>query len=69
MAIVVNQAAAASGVLMIASPLASLGAKTATTKGMPDATQRPPTLARNIRTDVSVVISSVSRVSDEFSAP
>ena len=44
-------------------------AKMATRMGTPADTQRPPTLAMNIRTEVRMVISSVSRVSEEFSAP
>ena len=32
-------------------------------------TQSPPTFAMNIRTEVRMVISSVSRVSEEFKAP
>ena len=41
----------------------------ATKMGTPADTQRPPRLAMNIRTEVRMVISSVSRVSDELSAP
>ena len=38
-------------------------------KGRPELTAKPPKLAINIRTDVRMVISLVSRVSDEFNAP
>ena len=44
-------------------------ARMATSMGTPADTQRPPTLAMNMRTEVSMVISSVSRVSEELSAP
>ena len=44
-------------------------AKMATMMGTPAETARPPTLAMNIRTEVRMVISSVSRVSEEFRAP
>ena len=37
--------------------------------GIPIPTARPPTLAMNILTEVRMVISSVSRVSDALSAP
>ena len=37
--------------------------------GRPELTARPPTFAMNIRTEVRMVISSVSRVSEELSAP
>ena len=37
--------------------------------GTPADTQSPPTFAMNIRTEVRMVISSVSRVSEEFKAP
>ena len=47
----------------------SAPASTATRIGTPADTHRPPTLAMNIRVEVSMVISSVSRVSEEFSAP
>ena len=38
-------------------------------KGSPELTAKPPKLAMNIRTDVRMVISFVSRVSEEFNAP
>ena len=44
-------------------------ASMATSMGTPADTHSPPTLAMNMRTDVRMVISLVSRVSDEFSAP
>ena len=47
----------------------SAEAKRATMMGTPADTQRPPTLAMNMRTEVRMVISSVSRVSEEFRAP
>ena len=40
-----------------------------TSRGTPAETARPPTLAMNMRTEVRMVISLVSRVSDELSAP
>ena len=73
MVIVMNQAEADSGVLYTASifPVSgfiTLGAKMAITRGS-DFTARPPRLAINIRVEVSMVISSVSRVSEELRAP
>ena len=47
----------------------SFEAINATMMGTPADTARPPTLAMNIRVEVRMVISSVSRVSDEFKAP
>ena len=47
----------------------SAPARVATSSGTPAETHSPPTLAMNIRTEVRIVISSVSRVSDEFRAP
>lgn len=44
-------------------------ASMATRIGTPADTQSPPTFAMNIRTEVRMVISSVSRVSEEFKAP
>ena len=44
-------------------------ANNATMMGTPADTHRPPILAMNIRTLVRMVISLVSRVSEEFSAP
>ena len=44
-------------------------ARIATRMGTPALTARPPQFAMNIRTDVSIVISSVSRVSEELRAP
>ena len=44
-------------------------ASMATRIGTPADTQSPPTFAINIRTEVRMVISSVSRVSEEFKAP
>ena len=44
-------------------------ARNATRMGTPAETQSPPTFAMNMRTEVRTVISSVSRVRDEFSAP
>ena len=41
----------------------------ATMMGMPACTARPPRLAMNMRTEVRMVISLVSRVSELFSAP
>ncbi len=44
-------------------------ASSATRMGTPADTHRPPTLAMNMRTEVRMVISSVSRVSEELRAP
>ena len=65
---VTNHADAASGVFVMAEPSAALGAKMAITSGS-DLTTRAPRLAMNIRVDVRMVTSSVSRVSDELRAP
>ena len=45
------------------------GEREATSIGIPYDTARPPKFAMNILVDVSLVISSVSLVSDEFNAP
>ena len=73
MVIVMNQAPAASGVLYTAvilpvSGLRTFGAKRAMIRGR-DLTHRAPRLAMNIRVDVRMVISLVSRVSDALRAP
>ncbi len=47
----------------------SEGSKYLSIIGMPMPTASPPTLAMNMRTDVSLVISAVSRVSEALSAP
>ena len=64
MVIVVNQAVGSLG-----SPSPGSSVKRAMSRGSPEPTARPPQLAMNMRTEVKTVISSVSRVSDEFSAP
>ena len=61
---VTNQASALAAVLVMPS-----GDRKATRSGTPEATARPPVLAMNIRTEVRMVISLVSRVSDALSAP
>ena len=71
--IVMNHAPAASGVLYCASisPVSgfkTLGAKIAMTNGNV-LTNSAAKLLKSIRTLVRIVISSVSRVRDEFSAP
>ena len=73
MVMVMNHADADSGVSYTASvlPVAGLstfGANRAITSGR-DFTVRPPRFAMNMRVEVSTVISSVSLVRDEFSAP
>ena len=62
--IVVNHA---TGSLGRPSTLSSV--KYAMSSGNPEPTASPPQLAMNIRTEVRMVISSVSRVSDELRAP
>ena len=64
MVIVVNHADGSFGRLSDGAP-----AIRAMNRGRPELTARPPRLAMNIRTEVRMVISSVSRVSDEFKAP
>ena len=73
MVIVMNQAPAASGVLYAASALPVsgfriFGAKMAMISGR-DLTHRAPRFAMNMRVEVRIVISLVSRVSEAFSAP
>ena len=53
---------------VIAVPSAARGAKMAITIGR-DFTMSAPRFAMNIRVEVRMVISSVSRVSDELRAP
>ena len=64
MVMVVNQATGSLG-----KPSDCWSVKYAMSNGRPDPTAKPPQFAINIRTDVNTVISSVSRVSDEFKAP
>ena len=68
-----NQAPPASGVLYTAvilpvSGLRTFGAKMAMMMGR-DFTHRAPRLAMNMRVEVRIVISLVSRVSEAFRAP
>ena len=60
-----NPGVAATMFLVVRLAAASM----ATRIGTPADTQSPPTFAMNIRTEVRMVISSVSRVSEEFKAP
>ena len=68
MAIVMNHADADSGLSMMALPSAAIGAKMAITIGS-DFTISAPKFAMNILVEVRIVISSVSLVRDELSAP